>query len=700
MHTFFGWFSALAMTALAWPVVGVALAVAPEVRQANAVVPALSSPRPPGLLEPYSGYDLVFGPGSERVLGPDVAPVVEKMLAGPFADCAIGPDIALQARRIAFQLICQEGAIDLALVGKDANTVYAKNTPAEWLLMGFVLQVPAPAARCSQACLALRRGRIAAVAAAVRAVEAQITWQRVLPEPGSTAGKWLQALIDAQRALASGDRKQAKQLVEGVQAKQPVRELSAKQALDLALLAHESASFGVLTKAKQQLNARLAEPAAAESADTAPLQWAALALAGEPTAAADQALAALAKSPGVDMIPVVRALAALRHFRQAARVLDSGPLSDPAPRLELLKLRLGLASALHDTQAEVPLGKRMLQLDPQSAVGYDILATGLARQRKYREAIELLYELSQRHPEHVSILGRLAGLLNALVIQAERDPTKQQDLVALTARMQQASTKSTDLVARFIVAMSVYYAGKWEQALPLFEALLDSGDRHPRIPLYCAMTHFWLGHQERAETLIATAVTFGPVDPDVYYYRSQIVRHRNLPVAIADLERYEQMTSEPWATGPATSSHRVGAELAFLRKGLLPPAWDKPGPDRPVFEPHSQQGTIASESARLGNVVVAGVTAPVDLPPIASPTDLGIAYTLTTIAGPVTATDVATAATPVGVSVRPPGVMPAMTPPAEEPPPEQPPWLPIALALAVSAAVGVWFWRRKPPGAP
>ena len=39
----------------------------------------LAAEKPPALLEPYAGYDVVFAPHGRRVLGPDAAQAVERL---------------------------------------------------------------------------------------------------------------------------------------------------------------------------------------------------------------------------------------------------------------------------------------------------------------------------------------------------------------------------------------------------------------------------------------------------------------------------------------------------------------------------------------------------------------------------------------------------------------------------------------------
>lgn len=635
--------------------------------------PAAAGAKPPALLEPYAGYSLVFGPGSERVLGADANPLIERMLLGPFADCPVG-DVAVQPRKILVQLKCPESVVDAVLSARGvagaapAGVLQPVEQPAT-----FVLQLPD--SPCGATCQPLRAARISALVAAVRKGESQLPWQRVLPPPGSPAGTWLQALMDAQVAVAIGDKPKATRLLAQAVAGRPVRDLQAQDALDLALLAGEAGAADIAKAATAQLQIALTS-VPKTGGELLPLQMAAQALAGDVTAAANQAMAG---GDSLDVVPVVRTLTAMRRFALAAQVLDASAIKQPSPRRDLLKLRFGIASAMNDAESEIRVGKLFIQLDPDMPDGYDILSAGLARQLRYREAIEVLYDLSKRNPERDIVLGRLAGLLNFLTDQAGRDPARAKDLEAVIAKMQLAATDGKDVVARFIVATRAYYAGKLEEALPQLESLLDSGNRDPRIPLYTAMAHFWLGHQEQAERLIARAVEIGPSDPDVFYCRSQIVRRKHLPQAIADLERYEQMTLQPWATGPSTKAQRVSAELKMMRQGRLPPDWDKPGPGRAVFLPEEQTGTELPAEVREGKLPLA-----LDPSATALPEASSLANALAS-AGTATTGAVLTAPDPSTLPVTP-------LPPAEESSAQR--WFPAALLAALAAAMGIRLWLK------
>lgn len=640
--------------------VAIAAQAQPTATPAQASPPAHAE-APPALLEPYAGYDVVFAPRGERVLGPEAAGPVEKMLGQKLGDsCTVG-DIQLQpaSLRVTVQCPTSTGTPGASLWVLAVRGPGTPGTP-ELSTDAFVLQPPATSADPAVQKALLER---------VRQGEATIPWQRVRAQAGSAGGEFELALVRAQGLVATGDRPASRLLLHKAVAARRLEDCKPAELLDVALLAHEAQDPALFDDARKRLDV-----AVASKSESASLGAAAQALAGEATAATDAELACIQANAACDVIPTVRALAATEHFREASRLLDAGPLKARTPPRDLLKLRFGLASALNDADAVLAVAKRMHDAWPDDPEAADVLSTGLARAGRLREAIETLHDLSRKHPERDIVLGRIAGLLNFLTDEAATDPKKKQDLDAIETLMREAAKDPTDLVARFVVATREYYAGKLAEALPQLEALEKSGSRDPRIPLYLAMAHFWLGHQKEAQDLIQHAVDIGPSDPDVFYCRSQIVRKVNLPLAIADLQRYEAMTTRPWSVGPKRKAERVEAELAFLKRGELPPDWDRPGPERAPFDPAHQQGTPVPAEVREGRIALPGAVGP---------------------QGDASVVGIGVPATGTGLPAPSHGHGPDAPPPGDE----EPPWLPIALVVAIAAALGVRWWTRKPPAA-
>ncbi len=561
---------------------------------------ATGAERPPALLEPFAGYDVIFGARGERVLGPEAAPGVQAMLeaAEPAlpAGCAMG-DIAIQARAVALSVACGERSFELRLALRESALIHPETSTTA----RFALPPPKLAkGACDAACLTLRGGLAAAIVGRVKAGEGAISWQQVRRQEGGGDG-WMAALAGAHGALATGSRRQARKSLQSAVHARPVVGLSAGQALDLALLSGEARDAVLRERALGRLDVALASEEAV-TAGRRGLQIAAVLLRGEGKKGHAEAMACPVDPRRCDALPAIRSLAALGRYRDAAAVLDKGLLAPerPRPPMELLKLRFGLASAAKDADAELAVARRVMEVWPDSPVGPDLLSSGMLRAGRYRQAIETLHDLSRKHPERDIVLGRIAGMVAFLRNAASEDPALVADVQAIESRMKTAAAEPSDVVARFLEATRKYYSGHFAEAMPELEALYRTNNRDPRIPLYLSMAHFWLGHQDKAEQLIGEAVRSGPSDPDVFYCRSQIVRKLDLPQAIADLDRYVEMTNRPWALNPAKKDNRVKAELAYMRRGVLPPDWDLPGPGRVPFKPDSQPGTPASAAAKAG----------------------------------------------------------------------------------------------------
>lgn len=615
--------------------------------------------RPPALLEPYAGYDVVFGARGQRVLGPSAAPGVQAMLEASKpalpAGCALG-DIAIAAEAIAVAITCTSRTFELRL----ALRASAPINPTAMATSAFAIAPPTTAgAACDPSCQVLRGQVVAAVAERVRAGEGAINWRQVRERRGG-GDRWQADMAEAHLALATGNRKPARAALQAALQARPVARLSAAQALDLTLLAGEAKDVAI----RRQALARLQTVMKTTEPSTAGGRGLALALTllqGTDEQALQLAYSCANDQRRCDALPAIRVLAAAGRYRDAAAVLDKGLLDPGAarPAMELLKLRFGLASAAKDANGELAVARRVMTAWPTSPVGQDLLSSALLRSGKYRQAIETLHDLSRRHPERDIVLGRIAGMVAFLRGAAGDDKRYAADLAAIEARMAKAAGEPGDVVARFLDATRKYYSGDLKGARPELEALRRTDNRDPRIPLYLAMAHFWLGHTAIAKTLIDEAVASGPSDPDVFYCRSQIVRNVDLPQAIADLERYVEMTNRPWALNPAKKDQRVKAELDYMRRGLLPPAWDRPGPGRVAFDPANQPGTPASAAARRGTTMAGAAT----------PT-----------AGP----DAATQSTPGQDGERTPPAVPSSK-------------LPVAILLALAAAVGARLWSRRRP---
>ncbi|MBM4353465.1 MAG: tetratricopeptide repeat protein [Deltaproteobacteria bacterium] len=148
------------------------------------------------------------------------------------------------------------------------------------------------------------------------------------------------------------------------------------------------------------------------------------------------------------------------------------------------------------------------------------------------------------------------------------------------------SDRSDDTVARYLHGLYLFY---YEQDYRGSQAVLEEVGRtvpgDPRVLLYLALDHFYQGHQEEAEKLIARGVdlSFGK-DPDVFYVRSIIIRSKNLPLAVEDIQRYVDMSEGKEKVKNSKKEAWLRQELERLRKGEPSDWWRSTSPDEPWLE--------------------------------------------------------------------------------------------------------------------
>jgi hypothetical protein len=126
-----------------------------------------------------------------------------------------------------------------------------------------------------------------------------------------------------------------------------------------------------------------------------------------------------------------------------------------------------------------------------------------------------------------------------------------------------------DLVSCFLAGVLAHYLARHEDCVTRMTSLLQKLPGQPRVPMYAAISAFYLGRQKEAETWIDQAVRIaGATDPDVYYCRSIIRRKTDVPGAIDDLERFLRVASRGWHSEGKIG--RVREELDSLRRGVIP----------------------------------------------------------------------------------------------------------------------------------
>lgn len=642
--------------------IGAALLLVVSVGTSTPVL-AASSAQPPAPHPPFAGHALVFAPGGERVLTAASNPVIERMFAGAIADCTAG-DIAVRPGQIAGALLCPGGPLNFALTVAPPRALAEAGQP-------LTLRLAAHPGACDALCTQRR----AAIVAAVQTHEAELVWARVQPKPDASkpaaSDAWLQALVQAQQSLERGATAEARGQIQTAVSAQALAALPAEALLDLTLLAAEAGEVVVALSAQHALRTKTAE--AGKDPALQALALAAQGLAGEATAATD---AALASQPVLDPLPLLRVLVARRHYAQAARLLDRGPLTAEKPPRDLLKLRFGVATLMGDSDGQQVIAERLSQLHPDGNDGPALLAHAWAGQRRFTDAIGLWRTQALKHPKAPVPYGELAALLQELDQHAQRDPQHNQAAQALRAELKKASTSAPDSVARFVTALNLYENGQFAESVKLLEALLQSGQRHARLALPAALANLWLGKQAAAERWIEQAVALGPDDPEVFYGRSLVLRANKPAQAIADLEHYQQLGTRRTSPVQLWQAQRAAAALAMLRSGQQPPAWDRPGPDALAFLPHEHTAALALAATAEQADPAAHAT-----PPAESASAVAAAATEQNADGPALMAASGAAAGPASAA-----------PESAEPEAQPRKWFPALLLAVLAAAMGLRLW--------
>lgn len=619
---------------------------------------AAAEPPPP----PFAGFDLVYGASGQRVLGPEAAQIIDQGLSQPAdltPECRLG-DIRLQPSELGVALLCGTETVQIRLMAKDR----APSAAADRQTADFVAVVPAAwLAPCDPTCASRRSTALTALLVRVRAVEKRIPWQRAAPAQGAANGPDA-ALDRAQSRLAAGEKLLAGVDLQAALQAQPVAQWPVASAFRLALLATAIGDSKATQQALASIQRWIAQHPLGAQAQPQDAKYAvALGLAARALARDAEAVTdgvnCLKSAEPCDILPLVCALTALAEVKQAGSLLDAGPLAAAdSPRSELLQLRYGLAMLAGDSAAELLLAKKMLALQPNSPIGLEVLASGQERAGDLLAATMTWLQLSQVAPTRAATV-RLALAIEAL---ADSQPTG----MAILKKM---LTPSQGPAAQLAMSIVLYRQGQLSQSAQILAALKENGAVSDA---YRALNAHWLGDATLAREQIDNALTRDPDEPLLYLVRAQIARSLSLPRALQDLERFNTLTTRPRHPALQHQADRANAVLGYLKRGELPPDWEKPGEDRPAFLPQDQSGTAASP------VVVSGSVWPADT----------LTPTAVTAQGPVTAVDLAQAPTcdaPQNKSTAKP----------PSPPSDERTWLPWAILAALGAALAVRFLRRN-----
>jgi hypothetical protein len=127
-----------------------------------------------------------------------------------------------------------------------------------------------------------------------------------------------------------------------------------------------------------------------------------------------------------------------------------------------------------------------------------------------------------------------------------------------------------DIVSCFLAGVIAHYLAKHDACVAHMNALLERLPTQPRVPMYAAISSYWMDKVPDADRLIAMAASIsGATDPDVFYCRALIRMKRDREGAVADLERFLTVAHRGWHSQGKIG--RVNHELAMLKRGEIPP---------------------------------------------------------------------------------------------------------------------------------
>ncbi len=409
------------------------------------LMPALTLAKPKAkppapILSPirsFAGADLVWSLHGERVLGPESAAVIERLVSQPAAlgnGCTIG-DLTLKARTVEVQVKCADGP-HLAL---------AKLTQG----LPFAVELWSGAGDAYAGLGDELAQRFNAHAAEIPFGTAHVA----ADDAGKVAAE-LAPWIAASTALLAQDLANAATAVEDGIAQGPAALATTTDnrlkaaAILTAVLRAQGKDWKVKVK-----------PFVAASLKGAPVaeELAARVLLGKAPDAVHAALACAAEAVPCDNAPVVDALIAVGRAGDAAEVLAPRAAKPDAP-LETLRLTLGVAELAGNQPLYQQLATRFTQLRPDDLLGWDNLVAAYLRAGDARAALQTLLQVPGKVADAPELLVQVGALVDALwdFGTPEALPLEQRAALLALAQPPQSATR------QLLLALADGWAGKLE----------------------------------------------------------------------------------------------------------------------------------------------------------------------------------------------------------------------------------------------
>jgi tetratricopeptide (TPR) repeat protein len=207
------------------------------------------------------------------------------------------------------------------------------------------------------------------------------------------------------------------------------------------------------------------------------------------------------------------------------------------------------------------------------------------------EALELALALAREDPTHPGLLG----LVVANIASTQPTRARVDELVAA------ADAAPDDMLAQFLAGVGAHYCAHYLARTPeekrelyalslrYLERTRPAFDFEPRVYIYLAVSHFRLGHQERAEQLIEQAVHLDRQDADAYYCRAEIFQRKEPQRSLRDLRRYLASAAQPTGVVKPGKVRRVQNMYARLVKRMSGEL-----DDLELWDPLEDQGVVGA----------------------------------------------------------------------------------------------------------
>ena len=187
-------------------------------------------------------------------------------------------------------------------------------------------------------------------------------------------------------------------------------------------------------------------------------------------------------------------------------------------------------------------------------------ATALRGLGRNDEARDVLEAEVRKNPQDTGPMSSLAALYTMTRTSES----------GYTALNEACVADPDDLVSCFLAGVIAHYLAKHDACVAHMNALMDRLPNQPRVPMYAAISSYWMDKVKDADALIAQAASIsGAMDPDVFYCRALIRMKRDREGAVEDLERFLTVAHRGWHSQGKIG--RVNHELAMLKRGEIPP---------------------------------------------------------------------------------------------------------------------------------